>query len=93
MFQRYAELPDVHGVVVGEFDFVLDNVCPPEVKLPLAYDIMIPVEHLPVCRRPWIRRLDVDMLVQEGQLLLGGLPDGSSGWFLWFSCWVPEDFR
>ena len=81
-FQRDTELPYVNRVVVGEVDFMLDDVCPSEIEFPLTDNVMVPVEHFPVCRRPGVRRLDIDRLVQEGQLFLGGLPDGPPGWFL-----------
>ena len=91
VFQRDTELPDVNGVLVVEVDFMLDDVCPSEIEFLLTDNIMAPVEHFPLCRRPGVRRLDIDGLVQEGQLFLGGLPDGPPGWFLGLSCWVPKD--
>ena len=42
VFQRDTELSDVNGVLVVEFDFMLDDVCPSEIKLPLTDNVMVP---------------------------------------------------
>ena len=93
MLEGNPELANVNRIFVGEVDLMLDDVCPTEVELAFADDVVVSVEQLAVDGRPVAWGLDVEGFIEEGAFLRARRLKLSSRWFLRLAVGVVEDFR